>query len=95
MKQNSDEMHGKSYLRWQHFEALNRIFHDAKRTEEEMYPVQVVPLIMQLLLKLEIKHNITQAHRNAGLARSTGDCHAGGCEFEWGHTFTKGLKITD
>ena len=76
---------------------MNRIFNDAKRTEEEIYPVhQVVSLIMQLLLlKLEIKHKNAQAHRNAGLARSTGGCHAGGCEFERGYTLTQGLKITE
>ena len=75
---------------------MNRIFHDTKRTEEEIYPVQqVVPLIMQLLLKLEIKHDNAQAQRNPGLARSTGGCHAGGCEFERGHTLTQGLKITE
>ena len=70
---------------------MNRIFNDAKRTEEETYPVQqVVSLIMQLLLlKLEIKHKNAQAHRNAG------GCHAGGCEFERGHTLTQGLKITE
>ena len=63
-------------------------FHDAKRTEEEIYPVpHVIPLIMQLLLKLQIKHNNED---NAGLARSTG-----GCEFERGHIFTHGLKITE